>query len=41
MMTIPKRIFYVWGADEPKRPGVSFCIDSWKQDTHNTCEFNK
>lgn len=29
-MAIPKRIFYVWGANEPKRPEVEFCINSWK-----------
>ena len=26
---IPKRIFYVWGANEPKRPEVQKCINSW------------
>ena len=29
-MTIPKRIFYVWGANEPKRPDVELCIKTWK-----------
>lgn len=28
---IPKRIFYVWGAGEAKRPEVQKCIDTWKQ----------
>ncbi len=28
---IPKRIFYVWGANEPKREEVVKCINSWKQ----------
>lgn len=26
---IPRRIFYVWGANEPIRPEVQKCIDSW------------
>ncbi len=29
-MTIPKRIFYVWGANEPKRIDVDLCIKTWK-----------
>lgn len=28
---IPKRIFYVWGFNEPQNAGVKFCINSWKQ----------
>ena len=28
-MPIPKRIFYVWGANEPKRPDVDWCINTW------------
>ena len=28
---IPKRIFYVWGANEPIRPEVQRCIDTWKK----------
>lgn len=28
---IPKRIFYVWGANEPKRPEVQKCINTWKE----------
>jgi|GEM_PF-119714 len=28
---IPKRIFYVWGADEPKRRDVELCILTWRQ----------
>ena len=28
---IPKRIFYVWGANEPKREEVKKCISSWKK----------
>jgi mannosyltransferase OCH1-like enzyme len=27
---IPKRIFYVWGFNEPLKPSVKWCIDSWK-----------
>ena len=27
---IPKRIFYVWGANEPKRVDVELCIKTWK-----------
>ncbi len=30
-MTIPKRIFYVWGANESKRPDVEWCIKSWEK----------
>lgn len=26
---IPRRVFYVWGANEPKRPEVQRCINSW------------
>lgn len=29
-MTIPKKIFYVWGANEPKRIDVELCIKTWK-----------
>lgn len=29
-MAIPKRIFYVWGANEPKRPDVDWCINTWR-----------
>ena len=28
---IPKRIFYVWGANEPKRRDVLACMQSWRQ----------
>lgn len=28
---IPKRIFYVWGAGEPKKRDVSVCIQTWRQ----------
>lgn len=28
---IPKRIFYVWGVNEPKRDEVVKCINSWKK----------
>ena len=28
---IPKRIFYVWGANEPKREEVIKCIETWKK----------
>ena len=31
MSGIPKRIFYVWGANEKKKPGVISCLLSWKQ----------
>ncbi len=31
MSNIPKRIFYVWGAGEPKRRDVNLCILSWRQ----------
>ena len=30
-MGIPKRIFYVWGADQKKKRDVNLCILSWKQ----------
>lgn len=29
-MTIPKRIFYVWGAGEPLKEQAAFCIQTWK-----------
>ena len=29
-MSIPKRIFYVWGANEKKRRDVELCILSWR-----------
>ena len=29
--TIPKRIFYVWGANERKPRDVLACIQSWRQ----------
>ncbi len=29
-MSIPKRIFYVWGAKEPKRTDVNLCIKTWQ-----------
>ncbi len=32
---IPKRIFYVWGANEPKKRDVLACIQSWIQNCHN------
>ena len=28
---IPKRIFYVWGANEPLKESVKKYIDSWKK----------
>ena len=28
---IPKRIFYVWGANDPKKRDVSVCIQTWRQ----------
>ena len=28
---IPERIFYVWGADEPKRRDVNLCLLTWYQ----------
>jgi len=28
-MTIPKRIFYVWGANEPKKKEVLICMSTW------------
>jgi mannosyltransferase OCH1-like enzyme len=28
---IPKRIFYVWGAGEPKKRDVEVCMQSWRQ----------
>ena len=28
---IPKRIFYVWGANESKRRDVNLCILSWRE----------
>ena len=28
---IPKRIFYVWGAGEPKKRDVNVCIQTWRQ----------
>ena len=31
MSNIPKRIFYVWGAGEPKKRDVNLCILTWKQ----------
>lgn len=30
-MTIPKKIFYVWGANESKRFDVDFCIKTWQR----------
>lgn len=30
-MSIPKRIFYVWGANEEKRRDVELCLLTWKQ----------
>ncbi|MBR1825780.1 MAG: glycosyltransferase [Alphaproteobacteria bacterium] len=32
---IPQRIFYVWGAHEPKKDKVSECINSWKKHLPN------
>ena len=34
MNDIPKRIFYVWGAGEPKKRDVNLCILTWKQKYH-------
>ena len=31
MKMIPKRIFYVWGVDDPKRREVLACMQSWQQ----------
>lgn len=31
MGEIPKRIFYVWGAGEPKKRDVNLCILTWRQ----------
>ena len=28
---IPKRIFYVWGVNDPKKRDVSVCIQTWRQ----------
>ena len=28
---IPKRIFYVWGANEKKPRAVQVCVQTWRQ----------